>query len=119
MTKRVLLLGLRPNLVEEFRQQLDMPGLELLAGTGVDDVRRAFSDADIDHVILGGGLDLDVRMAAVQEVFHSSDTATVHLKDHLSGPEGFVPFARSVLQGLSDYAPRESPNAVLRAQRSE
>jgi hypothetical protein len=119
MTKRVLLLGLLPNLVDDFRRQLDMSDLELLGGTGVDDVRSAFAQADVDHVILGGGLDLRIRLEAVQEVFQSSDRATVHLKDHLSGPEGFVPFVRSVLRGLNDYEPRQSPRAILRAQRTD
>ena len=54
---------------------------------------------------------------AVQEVFRLSDKATVHMKDQMSGPEGFVPFARAVLRGLADYEPKPSPNAVLRAGR--
>jgi hypothetical protein len=119
MTTRVLLLGLVPNLVDDFRHELDMPDLDLLGGTVVEDVRSAFAQADVDHVILGGGLDLRTRLDAVQEVFQSSDKATAHLKDHLSGPEGFVPFVRSVLRGLSDYEPRESPRAVLRAKRTD
>jgi hypothetical protein len=85
----------------------------------VDDVRAALAQGDIDHVIVGGGLDLGIRLEVVKEVFQSSDKATVHLKDHLSGPEGFVPFARSVLQGLNDYEPQESPGAILRAQRDD
>ena len=119
MTKRVLLLGRVPNFVEDFRRQLNVPDLELVGGGGVEDVRSAFAEGDIDHVIVGGGLDLPVRLEVVKEVFESSDRATVHLKDHLSGPEGFVPFARSVLQGLNDYEPQQSPGAILRAQRDD
>ena len=118
MTKRVLVLGLMPSLLDDFRRQLNMPDVEFVGGTGVDDVRSAFVQGDLDHVILGGGLNLQTRLEAVREVFQSSDKATVHLKDHLSGPEGFVPFARSILQGLSDYEPRLSPRAILRTQRS-
>jgi hypothetical protein len=55
----------------------------------------------------------------VREVFALSDRATVHMKDQMSGPEGFVPFARAVLTGLADYEPQPSPNAVLRAQRTD
>jgi hypothetical protein len=66
---------------------------------------------------MGGGLDLETRLEVVREVFRSSDRATVHLKDHLSGPEGFLPFARSVLLGLKGYEPQASPKAILRAQR--
>ena len=53
----------------------------------------------------------------VRAVFQSSDRATVHMKDQMSGPEGFLPFARAVLGGLGGYEPRESPNAILRARR--
>ena len=119
MTRRVLILGLMPGLLDDFRRQLDVPDVELVGGTGVDDVRSAFVQGDLDHVIMGGGLNLQTRLEVVREVFQSSDKATVHLKDHLSGPEGFVPFARSVLRGLSDYEPRPSPRAILRAQRSD
>jgi len=117
MTKRVLLLGVMAPVLDDVQQQLQMPDIEFLGGTGVDDVRPAFAQADIDHVIVGGGLDLETRVEMVREVFQSSDIATVHLKDHLSGPEGFLPFVRSVLLGLKDYAPQESPRAILRAQR--
>jgi len=119
VTRRVLILGLMPGLLDDFRRQLDVPDVELVGGTGVDDVRSAFVQGDLDHVIMGGGLNLQTRLEVVREVFQSSDKATVHLKDHLSGPEGFVPFARSVLRGLSDYEPRPSPRAILRAQRSD
>jgi hypothetical protein len=117
MTKRVLLLGVRSSVLDDVQQQLQMPDIELLGGTGVDEVRQAFAQGDIDHVIMGGGLDLETRLEVVREVFRSSDRATVHLKDHLSGPEGFLPFARSVLLGLKGYEPQASPKAILRAQR--
>jgi hypothetical protein len=52
----------------------------------------------------------------VRAVFQSSDRATVHMKDQMSGPEGFLPFARAVLVGLG-YQPGKSPNAILRARR--
>jgi len=117
VTKRILLLGVMATLLDDVRQQLQIPDVELLAGTGIDDVRSAFAHSDIDHVIVGGGIDLETRLEVVREVFQSSDLATVHLKDHLSGPEGFLPFVRLVLVGLKDYDPQESPRAVLRARR--
>lgn len=117
MATRVLILGLRPALVENFRRELGLLDVELLTGTDLDGLRGAFVDEDVDHVILGGGLDVAVRADAVREVFRLSDRATVHLKDQLSGPEGFVPFARAILRGLAEYEPKPSPNAVLRAER--
>ena len=118
MPTRVLILGLRPALVENFQRELGQEDMDLLTGTDLDGLRAAFLDNDVDHVILGGGLDIATRADAVQEVFRLSDKATVHMKDQMSGPEGFVPFARAVLRGLADYEPKPSPNAVLRAGRS-
>ena len=42
VTKRVLVLGLVPSLVDDFRRQLDMPDVELVGGTGMADIRSAF-----------------------------------------------------------------------------
>jgi|ERR1022692_94081 hypothetical protein len=117
MAKKVLLLGVSADLLETVKQELQTPGIEFLGGTGEADVEPAFRRADIDHVIIGGGLDLEARVAMVREVFQSSDRATVHMKDQMSGPEGFLPFAMAVLGGLGGYDPRESPNAILRAGR--
>jgi hypothetical protein len=115
MAKTVLLLGVRSDLLATVKQQIHSPDIEFLVGTGVADVEPAFGQADIDHVIVGGGLDIEARAAMVREVFQSSDRATVHMKDQMSGPEGFLPFVRAVLGGLDGYELRESPNAVLRA----
>ncbi len=117
MAKTVLLLGVRADLLEAVTRELQTPGIEFLGGTGVSDAESAFRQADIDHVIIGGGLDLEARAAMVRAVFQSSDRATVHMKDQMSGPEGFLPFVRAVLAGLGGYEPRESPNAILRAGR--
>ncbi len=116
MTKRILLLGVQQSALDDARQQLQLPDVELLAGHGVDDVRAAFAHADLDHIFLGGGLDLETRLAVVREIFESSDHATVHFKDHLSGPEALVPFVRSVLVGLKDYAPPASPRVPIQAR---
>jgi hypothetical protein len=88
MAKTVLLLGVRADLLGTVKQELHTPGIEFLGGTGVADVGPAFRQADIDRVIIGGGLDLEARAAMVREVFQSSDRATVHMKDQMSGPEG-------------------------------
>jgi hypothetical protein len=101
----VLLLGLRAAVIDDVKRQLDSPGVQLIGGTGIDDVRSAFAQTRIDHVIMGAGLDLDTRLHIIREIFQTSDTTTVHMKDRVSGPDGFRPFIRSVLHGLEDYKP--------------
>ncbi|WP_214326595.1 hypothetical protein [Nonomuraea sediminis] len=41
MATTVLLLGLKGVVVDEARAHLDLPDLEILSGTGIDDVRDA------------------------------------------------------------------------------
>jgi hypothetical protein len=103
MTTRVLLVGRLGAVVEEAQRQLQLPEVQLSVATGLDDVRAAFAQGDIDHVVMGAGLDLEVRLEIVREVFLASDRTTVHMKDFASGPSAFLPFVRSVLAGLADY----------------
>jgi AICAR transformylase/IMP cyclohydrolase PurH len=103
MTRSVLLLGRLSVVVEDVQQQLRMPDVQLFGATGLDEVRSAFAQADIDHVIMGAGLGLETRLEIVREIFLTSDKTTVHMKDFASGSDGFLPFVRSVLTGLADY----------------
>ena len=103
MTRKVLLLGRLGVVVEDAQRQLRMPDVQLLVATNLDEVRSALVEAAIDHVVMGAGLDLEVRLEIIREVFLASDTTTVHMKDVASGPDGFLPFVRSVLAGLADY----------------
>ena len=59
MARRVLLLGRLGVVVEDAQEQLRMPDVQLLVATGLDEVWSAFAQADIDHVIMGAGLDLE------------------------------------------------------------
>lgn len=100
MTVRVLLVGLKPTVVDLVRERVAVPGLEVAGATDLAEVRAAFAEAPVAHVIMGAGLELGQRLDIVRAVFEISDATTVHLKDFASGPEGFGPFAESVLRGL-------------------
>ncbi|MCU1643284.1 MAG: hypothetical protein JWN03_3559 [Nocardia sp.] len=100
MTTTVFLLGARANVIEDVRAQLDGSGIEIRSGTSLDELRAAFAEASVDHVIMGSGLDLEVRLRAVRAVFETSNGTTVHMKDWNSGPEGYLPFVQAVLGGL-------------------
>jgi|SRR5579883_1304547 len=100
MGTTVLLVGLKAGVVDQAKRGVGMPDLEVLAATGVDEVRALFARTRIDHVIMGAGLELEDRVAVIREVFRASDSTTVHMKDRASGPGGFLPFIRAVLHGL-------------------
>jgi hypothetical protein len=101
MMVNVLLVGLKAAVVDAAREQLGVAGVEFSSATDLDDVRAAFADRHIDHLVMGAGLDLPTRLEIVHEVFTPSDDTTVHLKDRASGPDGFLPFARSIAAALS------------------
>lgn len=103
MLKTVLLLGRMGVVVDTVQRQLDLPDLRFIGGTGIDDVRSAFAQGKVDHVLMGAGIDLDARLQIVREVFELSETTTVHMKDRDSGPGSFMPFVRAMLGGLRDY----------------
>jgi hypothetical protein len=56
MAKTILLAGVRADVLETVERELQAPGTEFLAGTGVADVQAALRQADVDHVIIGGVL---------------------------------------------------------------
>jgi hypothetical protein len=93
----VLLVGLKESVVDGVRQQIDLADVELHLALDIDGVRDTFAEVPIDHVVMGAGLDLDTRLAIVREIYALSDRTTVHMKDRASGPDGFLPFVRSVV----------------------
>src|SRR3954462_2353084 len=93
----VLLLGLEPVISDQDKATLERPGLELHVEATLDGLRAAFANAKIEHVIMGGGLPLETRLAAVRAAFELSDAVKIHMKDRASGPHGYVPFVRTLL----------------------
>jgi DNA-binding NtrC family response regulator len=100
MTKNVLLVGLKTIILDQVQKNLDVKDVRLFTGSSVEDVRAAFDREPIDIVIMGAGLDIDVRLEIIKLIFSLSETTTVHMKDHASGPEGLIPFVNAVLKGL-------------------
>lgn len=102
MSRTVLLLGRRGFVLEEVKQQLDLNQIHLLTATTIEDLRQIMANEEVDHVIMGAGLGLDLRCEMVKEIFMASDSTTVHMKDMASGPEGMLPFVSAVLSGVVD-----------------
>jgi hypothetical protein len=112
MPTTVLLLGRRGVVVDDVQRRLGISDVQLIGGTAIDDVRVAFARANVDHVIMGAGIDLETRLQIIREIYQLSDQTTVHLKDRVSGPEGFLPFIRAVLRGLRDYEAASSEGQI-------
>jgi hypothetical protein len=95
----ILLVGKTPSVIADVIDQVDAPEVTFFSGSSLEDAVGALESAQIDHVILGGGLELDVRLQIVRSVFENSASTTVHMNSP-SGPESYLPFVRSVLRGF-------------------
>lgn len=101
MTKTVLIVGRTPSVNEDVLARVHLPEIRLISGSTIDEVRAAFNSNSIDHVILGGGIELEQRLEIVRAIFHLSSSTTVHMNSP-SGPESYLPFIQSVLNGIKD-----------------
>jgi len=97
MNKDVLLVGRRGIVLDEVREGLTAQDVTLFGATSLDDVRKVLDEHPIDTVIMGAGVDLEIRLQIARHVFEASNSTTVHMKDFDSGSEGFLPFVKEVL----------------------
>lgn len=98
--KTCLLLGRKGIIVNDVKDSIDATDINLIGGTSLQDVKDAFSQHDIDVVIMGAGLDINDRLDIIRYIFETSNSTTVHMKDWDSGPTGMLPFVNGVLNGL-------------------
>ncbi len=105
--KNVLLLGRGGIVVNDVKDKLVVSGVQLFGGGSIEDVRSVFAQGRVDHVIMGAGIELETRLDIIREIFRLSEVTTVHMKDYASGPQGFLPFVQSVLNGITSYEVRE------------
>ncbi|HEY2476960.1 MAG TPA: hypothetical protein VGI19_19425 [Candidatus Cybelea sp.] len=106
MARAVLLVGRIAGNLDEVRRSLDASDFQIFGATGIEELRAIFAKAQIDHVIMGGGIDLDIRPKLVEEILRLSDATTIHMKDHASGFEAFLPFVQSVVAAVREYDAR-------------
>jgi len=97
MAKTVLLLGLRADLLETVKQELQTPGIDFVGGTGVADVEAALRQATIDHVIIGARHARAMIRAVPVRAFtagkirlettrpHRPEVSAARRQDHFSG----------------------------------
>ena len=86
--------------LDELLEDIDTVGFILHSGTSLDDVRQVMSTKDIDAVVMGAGIPLQIRQEIVEHVFEFSKSTSLHMKDWNSGPKGMLPFVALVLDGL-------------------
>lgn len=106
--KTILILGRKGINVSNAEAKINDPEITVFTGTNIDDVKQTFAelkkqDKTIDHVFMGAGIEIEKRLQIMKEIFESSDSTTVHLKDRTTGAQGMLPFVEATLDGLKGY----------------
>jgi hypothetical protein len=99
--KKVLLIGRQLAKVPQ-ADQLIIKNIEYFAADSLANAQKIFEQNNntIDIVIMGAGIELEKRLEIVKYIFNTSNSTSVHMKDWITGPEGFMPFINNVLTGL-------------------
>ena len=99
--KKVLLVGLQLTNVPP-PDELLIKDVEYFAASGLTEVQQVFEQNKnaIDIVVMGAGIELEKRLEVVRYVFNTCNSTSVHMKEWITGPGGFVPFINNVLTGL-------------------
>ena len=95
--RKVILMGREQKNLDKGVKAIRADGFELITCTSLSDLAKALEHKEVDTVITGAGLPLDIRLDAVRMIFQASDAISVHMKDFASGPEGLGAFANRVL----------------------
>ena len=98
--KTVLILGRKGTIVNQVAENINRTDLHIIEGTTIEDVHNSFANNPISTVIMGAGIDLDIRIRIIRFVFENSKSTTVHMKDWESGPGGMLPFVLNILNGI-------------------
>lgn len=97
-TRKVILLGREQKNLDKGLESITVSEVECITCTSLESLADALQDQGVDTAILGAGLSINVRLEAIRMIYEASDKISVHMKERVSGPEGFGPFANRVLQ---------------------
>lgn len=98
--KKCILLGLLRSVLDDAIEKLADPAFELIGCTSIEEMKATLETNEIAHVFIGAGLDIDIRIAAARAVLETSLVTQVHLKNYSAGPQGYLPFIRTILAGV-------------------
>jgi hypothetical protein len=97
----VLLVGRLPNVVALITPELEDLPVEWLGAHDRDEViRQLDAEPNIAVVVMGAGLDDQVRGELVGVIARRRPDLTIHLKERSTGPEGMAPFVRKVVLAM-------------------
>ena len=102
----VLLIGKLPDVIGNVARRLDHLPIEWLgAHDQAETVRQLECEPRIACVIMGAGLDDQMRGDLIELIATLRPDLCIHLKDRTSGPAGMLPFVERIvrMEGLDTY----------------
>ncbi|WP_272859863.1 hypothetical protein [Paracoccus stylophorae] len=97
----VLLVGKLPHVIGGIAQELSDMQVEWLgAHDRAEVIRQLDAEPRIACVVMGAGLDDDIRGELIGVIASRRPDLTIHLKDRDSGPDGLAPFVRKVVDAV-------------------
>jgi len=97
----VLLVGRLPGIVGHLADQLeDLPIRWLGAHDHAEVLRQLEAEPGVCCVIMGAGLNDEIRGDLVSAIASARPDISIHLKDRASGPAGMADFVRKVANGV-------------------
>ncbi len=95
--RTAMLLEPGRGMLDPMRARVEVPGWHVRVGSSVQDVADALIEDGLDVLIIGPGVELDVRVQCVKLIFTLSRNTAVHLSDLSGGSEGTMAFVQRVL----------------------
>jgi hypothetical protein len=101
MKRVVLLVGRLPGVIGGIAQQLQDIPVEWLGAHNRDEViHQLQAEPRIACVVMGAGLDDDIRGELIGVIAQRRPDISIHLKERSSGPDGMAPFVRRVVEAM-------------------
>lgn len=96
----VLLIGKLRDVIGATSQELEgLPVQWLGAHTRDEVIEQLQAEPGIACAIIGGTMDDHLRGELIGVIASRRPDICIHLKDRASGPEGFTPFVRRIVEG--------------------
>lgn len=101
---KCILLGLKKSVVDDTISAVESsytaPDFEYVGCLSIEEMKTALIEQEIDHVFIGAGLDISIRLEAAKTVLENSLITQVHLKNYSAGPQGYTHFIKTILAGI-------------------
>jgi DNA-binding response OmpR family regulator len=98
--KNILLLGRLASKVNELAADVNDSQISLHPATNAEEASRQLDEQQIDLVVMGGGLDDEIRAQLCRLIWAKRDDLSIHIKDRASGPAAMAEFIKRIIKGL-------------------